>query len=146
MRNKIFGAVCVVWCIIGIFSAPLFIHNIQTEQVFAQTPTPNQGPANTGGASQTGAQLPRLGNPLRVDSVTGVIDLIIGLALRAAFIIAVLAIMYSGFLFVKAQGSDDEITHAKTVFWNTIIGVALIFGASGLVKIIQVTIEAVKAP
>ena len=124
MRNKIFGAVCAVWCIIGIFSAPLFIHNIQTEQVFAQTQKPNQGPATTGGA----------------------IDLIIGLALRAAFIIAVLAIMYSGFLFVKAQGSDDEITHAKTVFWNTIIGVALIFGASGLVKIIQVTIEAVKAP
>ncbi len=146
MKNKIFGAVCAVWCTLCIFSAPLLIQSAHVEQAFAQTPTDNQGPATTGGASQSGAKLPTLGNPLKVKSIAGVVDLVIGLALRAAFIVAVLAIMYSGFLFVKAQGSDDEITHAKTVFWNTIIGVALIFGASGLVKIIQVTIEAVKAP
>jgi len=112
--------------------------------VYADTlaPANNSGsarPTDTQTSNQT-----RLFNPLKVTSVTGVVDLIIGIVLRIAFIVAVLAIMYSGFLFVKAQGNEQEITKAKEVFWNTVIGVALIFGASGLVKIIQVTLDAIR--
>lgn len=127
-------------------------HNKSITYAEAQTvstnppPTVPDQPVPTPGGTRPPVQnnQTRLFNPLKVTSVTGVVDLIIGIVLRIAFIIAVLAIMYSGFLFVKAQGNEQEITKAKEVFWNTVIGVALIFGASGLVKIIQVTLDAIR--
>jgi len=51
------------------------------------------------------------------------IVLVVGVPLLA------LAIIYSGFLFVKAQGNSEELTKAKHALLYTVIGGALLLGA-----------------
>jgi len=54
--------------------------------------------------------------------------------------IATLFLVYSGFLFVKAQGRPEELTKAKETFMWTIIGIAILLGAWVLSAAIQATI------
>jgi len=49
-----------------------------------------------------------------------------------AFPLAVIFIIYSGFLFVTAQGSEEKIKRAKTVLWWTLLGLAIVIGAYAL--------------
>lgn len=51
------------------------------------------------------------------------IVLVVGIPLLA------LAIIYAGFLFVKAQGNSEELTKAKHALLYTVIGGALLLGA-----------------
>jgi hypothetical protein len=43
--------------------------------------------------------------------------------------LAVVVLMYAGFLFVTARGNEEQIKTAKKVFFWAIIGTALILGA-----------------
>jgi hypothetical protein len=58
-------------------------------------------------------------------------------------VVAVCFIIYSGFLFVTARGKPEQITKAKTNFFWTIIGVAILLGARVIVSIITGTIESI---
>ena len=57
------------------------------------------------------------------------------------FPIVVLFIVYSGFLFITAQGDVEKIKTAKNTFLYTIIGVAIFLGSLTLAKIIEGTIK-----
>ncbi len=57
------------------------------------------------------------------------------------FPIAVLAIIYSGFLYVKAQGNDTKLSEAKSALTWSIVGTAVILGAWVLAKAIEGTIS-----
>ena len=57
--------------------------------------------------------------------------------------VAVIFIIYSGFLFVKAQGNPTEIETAKKTFFYTIIGVMILLGASAIAKAVGNTIRAI---
>ena len=52
--------------------------------------------------------------------------------------------IWSGFLYVKAQGNPTELEKAKSVFINTCIGTALLLGASLIGTIIDTTIKSLK--
>jgi len=67
-------------------------------------------------------------NPLKVTSITGFISDVLNLIVKLGGIIAILAFIYSGFLFVKARGNESELKNAKSAFKNTVIGVALLLG------------------
>ncbi len=143
------GGICGVLFLCGVYGMH-FVQSVQGYGVsisvaYAQTTNPTQPSGNSAVTGTSGTRTPRLDNPLKVNSITEVIELLIQIALRLAYIVAVLAIMYSGFLFVKAQGNEDEISKAKGIFWNTIIGVALIFGANILVNIIMATINSLRS-
>ncbi len=56
-------------------------------------------------------------------------------------IVVVMSIIYTGFLFVKAQGNSEELETAKRAFLWTVIGAAVLLGATVLSKIIQNTIN-----
>ncbi len=58
-------------------------------------------------------------------------------------VIIVLAIIYTGFLFVKAQGNAEELETAKRAFVWTVIGALILLGATVLSTIIKNTIDAV---
>lgn len=71
-----------------------------------------------------------LKNPLKGSNTFG--EVIVNLARAITFIgvpVAGIFIIYSGFLFVTARGSDEQITKAKTTLFYTIIGTVLIIGA-----------------
>lgn len=73
----------------------------------------------------------------------GVADFIAG-ALRAMVIVALpiisLAIVYSGFLFLKAQGNSEDLATAKRNLLYVVIGAILILGAWVIATLIGGTV------
>lgn len=57
------------------------------------------------------------------------------------FPIAALFVVYSGFLFVAAQGNSEGLEKAKKNFFWTIVGVGLLLGAWALALLIKGTID-----
>jgi flagellar biosynthesis protein FlhB len=79
----------------------------------------------------------KLCNPLEAGSLVDLIRAVIRIVMRIAVIVAVVAIIWAGFLFVTAQGSEDKITKAKSIFLWTIVGVGIIVGANIIVDVIK---------
>ena len=64
-------------------------------------------------------------------------DLVVKLAdllTQIAIPFVVIFLIYAGFLFVSARGNASQITKAKEIFYWTIIGAAVVVGASALAK------------
>lgn len=95
---------------------------------------------SAGGGSFSG----KLDNPISVGSFPDFIALLLKIAVQIGFPVAVLFIIYSGFLFVKAQGNEKELETAKKALTWTIIGTAVLLGASVLSYAIQNTINQLK--
>lgn len=55
--------------------------------------------------------------------------------------VIVIMLIYSGFLFVAAQGKAEELTKAKQTLMYTLIGAAIILGAKGIAMVIQNSVE-----
>ncbi len=68
-----------------------------------------------------------------------VVDIIIPLG----GVIVVMAVIYSGFLFVTAQGNEEQLKRAKRAFTYTAIGAAILLGAWTIALVIENTIGAV---
>ena len=86
-----------------------------------------------------------INNPLKAGSdIPTIIASVLGLIVKIGAVVATFAFIYSGFLFVKAQGNEKELETAKTVFTNTCIGVAVLLGAQLIASIIIGTINTIK--
>ena len=80
----------------------------------------------------------KLPNPLgTIETISDLITKILDIVVQIGLPVIALAIVYSGFLFLKARGNDAELTKAKETLWWTVIGAAVILGAF----VIQITIE-----
>jgi len=86
-----------------------------------------------------GARLP---NPIAANSFQEFVKKVLDVILQIGVPVAALALIYSGFLFVKARGNADELTKAKDTFLWTVIGVAILLGAWVLATVIKGTIDA----
>ena len=75
------------------------------------------------------------------DSIPAFIKLIVRGVLVVGIPIVALAIIYTGFLFVEAQGNPEKITKAKKALTYTLIGAALLLGAFVVAEAIQATVE-----
>ncbi len=83
-----------------------------------------------------------LQNPLRgINNFEEFVELLLKAVINIGFPIAVLFIVYAGFLFVTAQGDTTKIQKAKDTFFYTIIGVALFLGSWTLAIIVKNTIK-----
>ncbi|QSH39642.1 TrbC/VirB2 family protein [Candidatus Kaiserbacteria bacterium] len=82
-------------------------------------------------------------NPLRseLSSISKFTEAFVQVVVYLLFPLAVVSIVYSGFLFVAAQGNSDGLKKAKTNFLWTVIGVALLLGAVALATLIDNTIS-----
>lgn len=81
-----------------------------------------------------------LDNPIKADSFKELADIIANVMIAIGIPVAAIFIIYAGFLFVSARGSEDQITKAKTTFYWTILGVALLVGAKIVASALQTTI------
>jgi len=89
----------------------------------------------------------QLKNPLRKDinSIETFLKMLLEAVVTIATPIIVLMIVYSGFLFIKAQGKPEElITARKAVMW-TIIGAIIVLGAAVLSEAIKGTVDDLQA-
>lgn len=88
----------------------------------------------------------KIENPLRsdIDTIPKFIEAVINIVLVVGVPIVVLAVIYTGFLFVSAQGKPEEIIKAKKALIYTLIGAALLLGAFVLANAIQSTVHQIE--
>ena len=71
-------------------------------------------------------------NPLTTASFAILIENIAKIVAQIGFPLAVMAIIWAGFLFVTARGNEEQVSKAKKTFLWAVIGATLIIGAKVL--------------
>ena len=83
-------------------------------------------------------------NPLEGTSdITSLVTKLVKVAATLGGVVCVFFIIYSGFLFVKAQGNPEEIKTAKNALLWSVIGAAVLLGASAMSTAICTTVNEV---
>lgn len=80
-------------------------------------------------------------NPIKVKTIQEFIETLLNIVLVIGVPIVALAIIYCGFLFVKARGNSEEIKKAKSAIMYTIVGAFLLLGAWVLATAIRTTVD-----
>ena len=83
-------------------------------------------------------------NPLSAEDIPAFILQIIEILLVFAVPLIVLYIMYAGYLFVTAQGNQEQVTNAKNALLYAILGGVLVLGANLIIDVIQGTVDALQ--
>ncbi len=84
-------------------------------------------------------------NPIKVENIGELVNSILGIVLQISVPVAVVFIIYSGFLFVTARGDPKKLTDAKRTFMWTVVGIAVLLGASVIAGVIDATIKQIKS-
>lgn len=86
---------------------------------------------------------PVIQNPLKIgNDIPTIIEAIMrGVVMPLASILVVVAILYSGFKFVIAQGNPTEIQKAKEGLIWVLVGSAVLLGAYGIAEFLKGTIN-----
>ncbi len=104
--------------------------------IFAGGTTVSSGPATSVPLS---FQVP---NPL--GSTTTTLDQFLSNILSAIVLlltpVITIMLLYSGCLFISAQGNEEGLTKAKATLMYTLIGAAVILGAQGLALVLKNTV------
>ncbi len=82
-----------------------------------------------------------IGNPVKADSIEELLAKIIDAAIVILMPFVVLAIIYSGFMFLIARGNKEALSKAKTNFVWVVIGVAVLLGAKLISYMLKSTVE-----
>ncbi len=80
-------------------------------------------------------------NPIHEDTITGFLKTVLEAVLKLGIPVVALAVIYSGFLFVKARGNPEEITKAKDALLYTLIGAAILLGSWAIAELISSTVR-----
>lgn len=114
----------------------------------ADTGSDDTGSGYSGDGSPDGG--PIIVNPFNCGGVTpcniftllkAIIDRII---LPIGGVLAVLAFIYSGFLYVTAQGNDTKLAKAHRALLYTVIGTAVLLGSWVIANVIENTINSLR--
>ncbi len=85
----------------------------------------------------------KIDNPLKNDDLFAFINSIIDAALKIGAVVAVLAIIFAGFMFVTAQGDEEKIKTAKRILLYAAIGIVILLGARVISDVIINTVKGV---
>ena len=80
--------------------------------------------------------------PLNFNTITEFLTGIINAVITILFPIIVLMFVYSGFLFLKAQGNPGEIAKARTALMWSFIGAMVVLGAWALAHAVEAILKA----
>jgi hypothetical protein len=84
-------------------------------------------------------------NPFKSKTIPALVESIIKeILIPIGAVVAVVMIIFSGFLFVTAQGNETQITKAKESLKWALIGSAILLGAWVISEVIQGTINELK--
>ncbi len=82
-------------------------------------------------------------SPLRYCSIQELLLAILDAVIQILFPVVVLALVYAGFLFVKAQGQPGELEKARSAFFWGVVGGLIVLGAKGLALAIEATVKSI---
>lgn len=89
----------------------------------------------------------KIDNPFKQDTIKGLIETIVNdILIPIGAVIAVMMIMYAGFMYVTAGGDPAKIKKAHDALLWAVIGAAILLGAWVIEKAISATIDQLKAP
>lgn len=106
-------------------------------------PSTLQGTVTGNPSTINGSDQNKIPNPLggSVNSLPAFFSAIISVVIELGTIVAVLAIMYGGFLYVTAQGDEEKLGKAyKTLTW-AIVGTAILLGARTIMAVVTDTVK-----
>lgn len=84
-------------------------------------------------------------NPFKQDSIKGLIEVIVNeIFIPVGGVIAVVMIIYAGFLYVTARGNTTKIGQAHQALLYAVIGAAILLGAWVISTAISTTIDSLK--
>ena len=126
--KKAFFTLFVFIAVSGFF-APILANYVNAQTT---TPTASTSPA-------------KLSNPIKATSFLGLIETLLAVVWKLGIPVIVLAIIYTGWLFVVAQGNPKKLDEAKKTLYWVIIGATLILGSYILAKAIAGTIQQLQA-
>ncbi|MEK7088603.1 MAG: hypothetical protein AAB913_00550 [Patescibacteria group bacterium] len=83
-------------------------------------------------------------NPLgtKTTTINDFIKILLEGAIKIGMPVITLAVIYSGFLFVSAQGKPESIKKAKDALLYTLIGAAILLGSWAIAQLIADTVKA----
>lgn len=86
-------------------------------------------------------------NPFKQNSIQGLLKTIIDeILIPVGSVVAVVMIMYAGFMYVTARGEPAKITKARDALLWAVIGAAILLGAWVLSTAITNTVDQLRAP
>ena len=88
-----------------------------------------------------GADGAKLENPIKYDDLSSFVAAVLKAAVQVLMPFVVLAFIWSGFLFVRAQGKEEQLSEAKTAIYWSVIGAFILLGAWGFAEIIATTVS-----
>jgi hypothetical protein len=139
--KKSFLASLLSFAIIFLFSVSL---------VYAYVGGGGGGPIGGGGgeSSACGGAPGTLPNPFKGGcSLFGLLQVIIeNILMPIGAVLAVIGFIYSGFLYVTAQGNETKIKTAHKALLYTAIGTALLLGAWTFANVIKNTVNSLVQP
>jgi hypothetical protein len=102
------------------------------------------GPGSTGISTDSG-EAPSFPNPFKdkenTGSIYGFVKLILEkIVMPIASVVVVFFVIYSGFLFVTANGNEEKLKKAKKTFWAVIIGAVILLGSVVIANAIKGTL------
>lgn len=128
--------------IILMFLTPLAFVGAQSNPATGGVSNPFTGgvsnPSQTSGNNFSSFQLT---NPLKVNSVCGLIKSVLQALLIIGLPIAVLFIIFAGRKYVAALGNPGKISEANSNLLWTVIGIAIFLGAALIAQVIATTVS-----
>lgn len=116
--------------------------------VYAQTTIDDNGAGGTTifDSGDNGSNFSRLQNPLEgggVNDIPTLVRKLLDIVLTIAVPIIAVAIIYTGFLFISAQGNPEALKKAKTTLMYVLIGAAILLAAYVIAEAIESTVRAI---
>jgi len=132
-----------------IFSLLTFIFS--SGLVFAQIDTDSNGSqgidsVSLGQTENANQNFSKLQNPLAgggIDSIPKLVRAILDIVLTIAVPIIAVAIIYTGYLFIAAQGNPEKLKSAKQTLLYVLIGAGILLAAYVIAEAIESTIRAI---
>ncbi len=123
-------------------SSPLAGSTMATSAGVNLTQNPSGGPPPGPPAPQPnpGVDL-NFPNPLQSETIWGLFNGLINLALKIALPLAVVLIVYSGIMFLFSRGNPGAITKARTILTWTVVGLAVLLIGKGFLTLIRSILE-----
>lgn len=82
-------------------------------------------------------------NPLRARSIIELLEMFLRGLVYIGTIALMLAFVWTGFLFVMAQGAEEKIKDARRTLMWTLIGGLVLIGAQGIAVIINASVSSI---
>ena len=118
----------------------LMIFSLIPLLVNAQQGSNTNGKVNEQGSNST--QTFTLTNPLKVNSIGGLVQDFVEIFSYVVILFAVLALIFVGLRFILARGNAGEMTKMKDWLFWIVIGVAVVIGARVIIQVVINTLSA----